>query len=348
MADNENQWEEYKEEESQDYPEEYEDEAGQYSEQTYEEDGENSDYDNTEYDENSDEEYDDEDDDYENPSNNKSNGNGIIIIVVLILVLLLLAGAVFFITKRSSSGGQSVSNNVQETVAAPSEGGIEIQTNDAPNDDFFEQDGNANNDMISVDFNNQTGEANIPVENNEGTEIVATVSDQPAPEEKNNNDDIFSEGGLLSNVGKENDTIMVTYNPAARTNPFKPPVIEDKNKSEDLLNNTGFEIIEPPVKSVADENLTKLLQTQISGIMYDENSPSAIVNLNGVDQFVRVGDTVSGYTIESITKDCVQIKYKSNSYVASVGELFTRGSLEKRPAVANLENKFAGRYKNNN
>ena len=99
---------------------------------------------------------------------------------------------------------------------------------------------------------------------------------------------------------------------------------------------------------VSDENLTRLLQTQISGILYDEVSPSAIVNLNGVDQFVKIGDTVAGYTIESITKDKVQITYKNNTYVASVGELFTRGVLEKKRAVADLENKFAGRYRNNN
>ena len=83
-------------------------------------------------------------------------------------------------------------------------------------------------------------------------------------------------------------------------------------------------------------------------ILYDEENPSAIVNLNGMDHFVKAGDVVSGYTIDSITKDKVQVSYKNNSYVASVGELFTRGSLDKQRAVVNLENKFAGRYKNNN
>ena len=60
------------------------------------------------------------------------------------------------------------------------------------------------------------------------------------------------------------------------------------------------------------------------------------------------GNDAVYFKIESITKDKVQITYKNNSYVASVGELFTRGSLDKQRAVVDLENKFAGRYRNNN
>ena len=61
---------------------------------------------------------------------------------------------------------------------------------------------------------------------------------------------------------------------------------------------------------------------------------------------VKIGDNVGGYVIEGITQNQVQITYKNNTYVASVGELFTRGSLESNQAVVNLENKFAGRNRN--
>ena len=219
-------------------------------------------------------------------------------------------------------------------------------------DSFFNEAGGSS-DMMSVDFN-ENGETNVTT--GDGVDAsVATVTDTPASEGVSEGD-FFAESGGNSNEnnGEEvahedqsNDAIMVVYNKAARLNPFKPPVLDDGQYSAEL-NNTEFEIIEPPTASVPDENLTRLLQTQISGILYDEENPSAIVNLNGMDHFVKAGDVVSGYTIDSITKDKVQVSYKNNSYVASVGELFTRGSLDKQRAVVNLENKFAGRYKNNN
>ena len=140
---------------------------------------------------------------------------------------------------------------------------------------------------------------------------------------------------------------MVAWNKAARQNPFKPPVIQqafdDKYENMDGMQ---FEIIEPPTRLVPDKNIEKLLQTQISGILYDESSPSAIVNLAGKDEFVKIGDEISGYKIKKITRNKVEISYKNNTYVASVGELFVPGKLEAQPAVANLNNKFAGRYKN--
>ena len=159
-------------------------------------------------------------------------------------------------------------------------------------------------------------------------------------------DDMFGDGDF-SQGQEENNAIMVAYDKDSRVNPFKPPV-DTSGGTFDSIDGIDVEIIEPPTESVEDPNLTKLLQTQISGILFDDVSPSAIVNLNGIDQFVKMGDVISGYTIESITKDKVQINYKNNSYVASVGELFTRGALDKQRAVADLENKFAGRYRNNN
>ena len=152
-------------------------------------------------------------------------------------------------------------------------------------------------------------------------------------------------------IGKYDRIDFVKYNNGTETFLMCGKDVEgnfEVDLKADCFFNTEFEVIEPPIQSVPDENLTRLLQTQISGILYDEENPSAIVNLNGLDHFVKAGDVVSGYTIDSITRDKVQVSYKDNSYVASVGELFTRGSLDKQRAVVNLEQKFAGRYKNNN
>ena len=63
-------------------------------------------------------------------------------------------------------------------------------------------------------------------------------------------------------------------------------------------------------------------------------------------EVVKIGDEISGYKIKNITRRKVEISYKNNTYVASVGELFVPGRLEAQSAVDNLNDKFAGRYKN--
>lgn len=366
MVDKENQWDdiEYSGDEA-----EYEEAEDQeeYSEEEYEtaeyEDGEE--YEDEEYEdgEEYDEEYEDEDE--EGDGSKKSNA---IPLIAILLIILLLAGAGYFAYTKFVNGASSIAKtpgktsneaiHVENTQNNPEQNNqmhAPAQNNTQDMGDFFFNEAGGNDaDMMSVDFNDN-GQTNVtqapendilPVANN--NDVVATVTEQPetsanelAPE------DILGENGFNESEENTDNAIMVTYNKETRMNPFKPPVTE-KGEELDGVNESGFEIIEPPSTSIQDENLKKLLQTQISGILYDEVSPSAIVNLNGVDQFVKIGDKVSGYVIEDIRKDKVQISYKNNSYVASVGELFTRGLLEKQPAVANFENKFAGRHRENN
>ena len=337
MVDNENQWEDV----------EYSDEAGasgDYSDEEYDEDYSEQDY----------ESYDEEDDGrHAQPA--KVNLGGCL--VVLILLAAIIAGVVFFLMPKLKGESSDVSsmpaqqNEQQMSFGSDmNQGGqpqpMEQQNTGDMGDMFFNEAGGESTEMMSVDFN-EAGQTNVTTSNG-NEEIVATVTEQPMTPQENSasGEDLFSQGGeLTADPNQGSSEIMVAYNKTARENPFKPPVVEVAK--DGVVDMEGqFEIIEPPVSSVADENLTRLLQTQISGILYDEESPSAIVNLNGMDQFVKAGDTISGYTIDYITKDKVQISYQNNSYVASVGELFTRGALEKQPAVADLENKFAGRYRN--
>ena len=347
MVDKENQWEDL-----------------EYSEDNMEKiDGAStmSDEDNYASEEYSDDGYEEEysDDESEIYNTPKKKNNGAVLLILLLIIGLLGAG-VFFVMSKNNNNSADIPANNQQTAEAPNNpASPENPDNNDMADMFFEQANGNGSDMVSVDFNNQDGSANVTTQGNNG-EIVANVTDQP-PENINNSQNIMNEqpqdnqnnNDMLSNnnlsIPEPNNTIMVSYNPTARQNPFKPPVLNPKDdETYKQINNTEFEVIEPPVTSVEDENLTKLLQTQISGILYDDDSPSAIVNLNGMDQFVKIGDTIAGYKIQNITKDKVQISYKNNSYVASVGELFVRGTLDKQRAVANLENKFAGRYKSNN
>ena len=359
MVDNENQWEDM----------EYSDDSGDDVGYASDEDVMSNDYSDEEYSDEEYETYEDDDGEYEAAPRKQGNAGGCII--VLLLLLLLVGGAVWFFFMKGGTSAQPAqesqnSSVAQEQVGQPTQSNSADSTT-ALGDEFFAQAGGNPDEMMSVDFNSP-GEATVTT-NNGNEEIVATVMDVPAettpPEapaepievasnnqestpEGANVEDLFPSENIAGDGSQENNEIMVAYNKKTRQNPFKPPIRSKDDEYSTTIDGAEFEIIEPPTSSVEDENLTKLLQTQISGILFDEISPSAIVNLNGMDQFVKMGDVISGYKIESITKDKVQINYKNNSYVASVGELFTRGALEKQRAVADLENKFAGRYRNNN
>ncbi len=300
------------------------------------------------------EEYEEEEEAGEEPPKKKSA-----LPLIVLLLVLLLAGAIVGVPKLMNKDGDSVANNNSQQQD------MNNQSNEDLAGSFFDAAGGEDTEMMSVDFNengegmnfdngeeqnfdqnqDQNFEQNPDQNFEQNQEQQAPTVTEARPGEGIVESDLFADQN-----SQENDSIMVVYNRAARINPFKPPVITSTASDipYETINNTQFEIIEPPTASIPDENLTKLLQTQISGIMYDSQSPAAIVNINGVDQFVKTGDVISGYKIEKITKDKVQISYKNNSYVASVGELFTKGYLEQQQAVANLENKFAGRNKNKN
>lgn len=350
MVDNENQWEDMEYSNDSGDVEEYESDEyvdDEYSKEEY------SDQEYEEY-EDGEEYYDDE----AAPAQKKGNPAGCIII--LLLLLLIIGGVAFFFLSGKNSGEKAPVASQNNEVVVESQSAPVSDSTTALGDEFFNEAGGDSTDMMSVDFSTP-GETTVTTSDG-NEEIVATVMEVPVeqqtaemveiPQEEassENVDDLFPQESMANvDLGQGTSEIMVAYNKKARVNPFKPPVIQKHSDLYSTIGGTEFEIIEPPTTSVSDENLTRLLQTQISGILYDDESPSAIVNLNGVDQFVKIGDTVSGYTIEDITKDKVQITYKNNTYVASVGELFTRGALEKKRAVADLENKFAGRYRNNN
>ena len=309
MVDNENQWEDI-----------------EYSEGL---DGEEYDVSGLDADEYSDEEYsgqedyEEYDEEFEEDGAPRKGGSP----VFLLLVLMILVGVGVFLFVNKQKGTEEIASQpAQEVVASQESDSTDM------GDYFFNEANGDSSGMMSVNFD-ENGSTNVVTQSEQG-EVIANVKETP------------SENVEINLNGEEENAIMVSYTRPVRLNPFKPTDVDTTKVRGTIANDTGFEIVEPPVSSVADENLTKLLQTQISGILYDEESPSAIVNLNGIDQFVKVGDNVGGYLIEGISRNQVQISYQNNTYVASVGELFTRGVLENRQAVVNLENKFAGRNRN--
>jgi|GEM_PF-6345823 len=318
-----------------------------------------------------------ETDEEDDGSSQSGGGRKVLFIVIIAAVLLLLLTGILFLVKHFSAGGSN--------EAAPA--AVSQQADDGFADAFFEDNASdaGNADMANVDFNTDDSitASDSGAENREASSENAPGTDAGAAKLEGNNSDVFEQtandapaaapdaGALLSeeekmaeNIKEENkllenlgnsheegagSSIMVTWNAQGRQNPFKAPaVLERKYDNYEQVGNVQFEIIEPPSKLVPDENLTRLLQTQISGILYDSESPSAIVNLAGKDYFVKIGDKISVYLVKRITETKVEISYKNNTYIASVGELFTPGSLDKQSEVANLKSKFAGRYKNEN
>lgn len=317
----------------------------------------------------------DENEDYESNeyerTANKSGGKGVALFILFLLIVVLAVVGIFLLLKLIKGHADTNANNSSDGQK------IEvIDTKDASNgfnDAFFDENFNSGDDITSVGFSDN-GEASVV---NNSSQNVAEQAEQNKTETEDmfnngfenlekqnsnnsnqiaeNNEDILTpykeQDDLLEsfsgnrNKNDVNNSILVSWN-KVRQNPFKPPVIKQNQVDRfETFNNVQFEIIEPPTKTNPDENLKKLLTTQISGILYDDDSPSAIVNLAGKDQFVKIGDEISGYKIKNISKTKVEISYKNNTYVASVGELFVPGKLEAQSAVSNLSNKFAGRYK---
>lgn len=155
---------------------------------------------------------------------------------------------------------------------------------------------------------------------------------------------IDGEDGIISLVGTDvaaastkKDVISIPSG-ITKANPFLPY----RNIGDNALSDVPtFDLVEPP--EVIDENsdAARLLDTIVSGILYDKFSPSAILNIEGNDYLVKKGDVVNNYKIVDILKDSVTVKLGSNTYKAGIGEILTEGTVNHND-VSNLSKKFGG------
>lgn len=139
--------------------------------------------------------------------------------------------------------------------------------------------------------------------------------------------------------------ITVIQREYGRVNPFNPeenPYAPDSG----ILPDRGETLVAPPA-SLPDESPAGLVMgATISGIMYDDVNPSAIINIEGTDYFVKRNDVINNYRIMAITPTYVAVKYGKNVYRAKVGELLT-DLTSQQPAIANLSTKFGGNTRDN-
>ena len=90
-----------------------------------------------------------------------------------------------------------------------------------------------------------------------------------------------------------------------------------------------------------NSDAASVMDTVVSGILYDKYSPSAILNIEGNDYLVKKGDVVNNYKVVNIMQDSVTVKLGNNTDKAGIGEILTEGSLTHND-VSNLNKKFGG------
>ena len=92
---------------------------------------------------------------------------------------------------------------------------------------------------------------------------------------------------------------------------------------ETYINFENPSIPKPPEEYGAKDNeAVKMLSISVSGIMYDDVKPSAIITYDNNDYFVQRGDKLNDYRVIDIGKNFVLISYGRNTYKANVGEEF--------------------------
>ena len=144
---------------------------------------------------------------------------------------------------------------------------------------------------------------------------------------------------------EEDKMVAMSVDDAGRANPFVP--MSSSSKQVDLSpipqEKLQYDVLLPADKQTEDLEAKKILTTKVSGIMYDKNNPSAILNIEGSDYLVRSGDVLNGYKVLSIGQSAVTVQYGHNVYRAGVGQLVNSGQGEiNYNTVANLSGKFGG------
>ena len=143
---------------------------------------------------------------------------------------------------------------------------------------------------------------------------------------------------MAATAGKKG--VITIPSGTVKANPFLPyrDLGVALTSSDDV---PAYTLVEPPAVVDGNSDAARVMDTIVSGILYDKYSPSAILNIEGNDYLVKKGDVVNNYKVVSIVQDSVTVKLGSNVYKAGIGEILTEGSLNHNE-VSNLNNKFGG------
>ncbi len=129
---------------------------------------------------------------------------------------------------------------------------------------------------------------------------------------------------------KPDKKVVVAVESAGRVNPFLP-TFDDFNSN--YYAGIPSQILMPPDKYGNDTDAQELLKVAVSGILFDNVKPSAIITISGVDYFVQKGDMVDDYLVMDINRQFVVVKKGTNIYKAGVGERFSQNAQINGAAV---------------
>ena len=120
-------------------------------------------------------------------------------------------------------------------------------------------------------------------------------------------------------------------------------------REEDDISPYSFNLPVPPTSLAGKEAAaSKITRTKVVGIMYNAQSPTAIINVDDQDYLVREGDKIIGqeYKVQKINQSWVTVNLGSNVYSAAIGEEFSKDEVFKyQNDIYDLENRFGGRKK---
>ena len=345
--------------------ENYSDEES-YDESNYDEQ-ENSDnnFEDEEYVEEDEEESEEEDDDEddENSEKHSSGDDGglkkkLIMASSILLIFLLVMGGIFGLRGMKNSKNKQNDNiaQIEKTETSEENNLIEneedsLQTEENAPEKTQEATDNGEEISIDIDVEEDTpakkeGETKTSVEEKSDGGLLVEVDDENAPTVK-------PEDTKKAFTGKPGETVTVAIGDIGRKNPFSPiGGVENKQLNQSVKTveedyGVNFPVIEPPQLSEEQEKIVKLLNTKVAGILFDPNRPSAIININGIDQLVRKGDVLSGFEMIGIDKNKVVIRCDNNIYRASIGQPLNAEKVVNSVEIANLKSKFYGSASHN-
>lgn len=183
------------------------------------------------------------------------------------------------------------------------------------------------------------------------TNIEDNVEELPQETVKTGNDGVNAaiapdDVSIVDNQsGKKTEMVSMSIEDMGRSDPFLP---EHENKVVVKVKPRQYnDLLPPPEMITIDTTATDVITTKVSGIMFDNLNPSAIINIGGADYLVRTGDIINGYKVLSIGKETVTVQYGANVYKAGVGQLFNTDGINFN-TISNLESKFGGRKNSSN
>ena len=137
--------------------------------------------------------------------------------------------------------------------------------------------------------------------------------------------------------------VTLSVQNGGRVNPFVPPAGFENSTAKYAF--SDYEILTPPEEVPTDDTADeakKLMNITVSGILFDNVKPSAIISVNGSDYFVQIGDKVDEFQVIAINTQYVAIKNGTNVYRAQVGESFNDSAKVGGMAQRQASGKFAG------